>query len=530
VSGAERQLRAHQPGRVAEAGGQAAPASPEGEPAGGRQTLRLPALDPRARAGRRGTLRGRLVLAFVAVAILTALVIGVTTSSLLRVVAERNAVGQLQEQAAAIADNNAGIGRPNRALNQLCQTRRVLRVSGTEVYVIGIDGRVTVPPCLVTLAPLTPVPRAATGSALEAAPTVSGVDGGYAYAAARLFDPGGCPGPGCRGGADRRQELGILLVRPVRAVGADLLGGVVSRLLVATLLAVAVAGVVAWVLAGRLTAPLRQLALAARRLGTGQLETRVAQEGDDEVAEVAVAFNDLAAGIERQQAEQRSFLASVGHELKTPLTTIQGNVEALLDGTVTDEAGRRRSLERLHTETHRLTRLVADLLELGRTGRGRFTVALTDADAATVLRDAGEAAALLASGRQIPFELRVPGPLPARIDPGRLRQVLDNLLSNAIRVTPPGHPVLLAARALADGSVEAVVADRGPGIAQEDLPHTFERGYLWARYRGTRTVGSGLGLAIVKGLCDAMGVSIWAEETADGGGLTVHLLLPASEV
>jgi signal transduction histidine kinase len=268
------------------------------------------------------------------------------------------------------------------------------------------------------------------------------------------------------------------------------------------------------------------LAVAARQLGTGRLETRVPQDGDDEVAEVAAAFNDLAGGIERQQAEQRAFLASVGHELKTPLTTVQGHVEALLDGTVSDEAGRRRSLERLHTETGRLTRLVADLLELGRTGRGRFTVALVDTDAAAVLRDAGEAAALRAAGRQIPFELRVTAPLPARIDPGRLRQVLDNLLSNAIRITPPGHPVLLAARALPDGRVETVVADRGPGVAQEDLPHTFERGYLWARYRGTRTVGSGLGLAIVKGLCDAMGVAIWAEETPQGGGLTVHLLLP----
>ena len=85
--------------------------------------------------------------------------------------------------------------------------------------------------------------------------------------------------------------------------------------------------------------------------------------------------------------------------------------------------------------------------------------------------------------------------------------------------------MLLAARALDDGRAEVVVADQGPGIAPEDFPHAFERGYLWSRYRGTRTVGSGLGLAIVKGLCDAMGAQVWAD-TSPTGGLAVHLLLP----
>jgi two-component system sensor histidine kinase BaeS len=487
-------------------------------------TARLPAPPGPPGRPRRGTLRARLVLAFVGVAILTALVIGVTLSSMLGLVVQRNAVGQLQEQADAIAGSNADIVRPARASNQLCQTRRVLRAAGTELYVVRPGGEVAVPECTLSPQPITPVPQAGVGGALAGAATTSGVWRGYAYAGARLADPDA--GGRAADRVEARQVLGVLLVRPVRGVGVDLAGGIASRLLIATLLAVALAGVAAWVLAGRLSAPLRGLAAAARQLGTGRLETRVEQDGDDEVAEVAAAFNDLAGGIERQQAEQRAFLASVGHELKTPLTTVQGHVEALLDGTVSDEAGRRRSLERLHTETGRLTRLVADLLELGRTGRGRFTVALSDADAADVLREAGEAAALRAKRRRIPFELRVTPPLPARIDPGRLRQVLDNLTTNAIRVTPPGHPVLLAARNLPDGRVEAVVADRGPGVAQEDLPYTFERGYLWARYRGTRTVGSGLGLAIVKGLCDAMGIAIWAEETPEGGGLTVHLLLP----
>jgi signal transduction histidine kinase len=103
--------------------------------------------------------------------------------------------------------------------------------------------------------------------------------------------------------------------------------------------------------------------------------------------------------------------------------------------------------------------------------------------------------------------------------------VLDNLLDNASRSSPPGRQVLVAAHPLDGGGVEAAVADQGPGIAAEDLPHAFDRGYLWSRYRGTREVGSGLGLAIVKALCDAMGVTIRAE-SGNGLGTVFRLTLP----
>jgi two-component system sensor histidine kinase BaeS len=103
--------------------------------------------------------------------------------------------------------------------------------------------------------------------------------------------------------------------------------------------------------------------------------------------------------------------------------------------------------------------------------------------------------------------------------------VLDNLLDNATRSSPSGRQVLVAARPLDGGGVEAAVVDQGPGIATEDLPHAFDHGYLWSRYRGSREVGSGLGLAIVKALCDAMGVAIRAESAA-GGGTAFRLALP----
>jgi signal transduction histidine kinase len=197
----------------------------------------------------------------------------------------------------------------------------------------------------------------------------------------------------------------------------------------------------------------------------------------------------------------------------------------MLDGTVDDPAERRRSLLRVHAETIRLARLVQDLLDLARLGRGQFAVAGVDADVGAVLSEAAAAASGRAAGRQVSVATRLAGDLHAHVDPGRLRQVLDNLLDNACRSSPPGRQVLVAARPLDGGGVEAAIVDQGPGIALEDLPHAFDRGYLWSRYRGSREVGSGLGLAIVKALCDAMGVAIRAE-SGHGGGTAFRLALP----
>jgi two-component system, OmpR family, sensor kinase len=460
-----------------------------------------------------GSVRRRLVLAFVAVAVLAAVLIGVITLSLIRLVPERGLEQQLADQAQAVSDTLAG-PRPAR---QLCALARVLRRGETEVYRLNADATPRrLPACRAPdrRGPLAPVPDVDLSAALSQGEVVTGIGNGLAWAVIPADRPA------LRSG-------GVLLVHEVRRLGLSLLPVVAWRLLLATALAVAVAALAAWLLAGRLTAPLGRLVTAARRVGNGDLSTRVRVDGDGEVAEVAAAFNDMAAGLERAQAEQRAFLASVGHELKTPLTTVQGYTEALLDGTVDDPAGRRRSLLRVHAETIRLARLVQDLLDLARLGRGQFAVSTVDADVGAVLREAAGSAAERAAGRQVTVTTRLDHGLNAHVDPGRLRQVLDNLLDNAVRSSPSGGQVLVAARALEQGGVEAAVVDQGPGIAAEDLPHAFDRGYLWSRYRGTREVGSGLGLAIVKALCDAMGVAIQAE-AGPGGGTAFRLTLPPS--
>jgi two-component system, OmpR family, sensor kinase len=460
-----------------------------------------------------GSLRGRLVLAFVAVAVLAAVLIGVITLSLIRLLPERNLEQQLADQAQAVGDTMAG-PRPGR---QLCALARVLRRGETEVYLLDADAtpRRLSGPCQAPdrRGPLAPAPDTDLSAALAQGQVVTGTDDGLAWAVVPAERP------------VLRAGGGVLLVHEVRRLGLSLLPVVAWRLLLATALAVAVAALAAWLLAGRLTAPLGRLVTAARRVGEGDLSTRVHVDGDGEVAEVATAFNDMAAGLERAQTEQRAFLASVGHELKTPLTTVQGYTEAMLDGTVDDPAEHRRSLLRVHAETIRLGRLVQDLLDLARLGRGQFAVSTVDADVGAVLREAAAAAAERAARRQVTVTTRLDDTLHAHVDPGRLRQVLDNLLDNAARSSPTGRQVLVAARPLDDGGVEAAIVDQGPGIAADDLPNAFDRGYLWSRYRGTREVGSGLGLAIVKALCDAMGVAIQAE-SGPGGGTAFRLILP----
>src|SRR5918993_2259875 len=460
-----------------------------------------------------GSLRGRLVLAFVAVAVLAAVLIGVITLSLIRLLPERNLEQQLADQAQAVGDTVAG-PRPGR---QLCALARVLRRGETEVYLLDADAtpRRLAGPCQAPnrRGPIAPAPDTDLSAALAQGQVVTGTDDGLAWAVVPAERP------------VLRAGGGVLLVHEVRRLGLSLLPVVAWRLLLATALAVAVAALAAWLLAGRLTAPLGRLVTAARRVGEGDLSTRVHVDGDGEVAEVATAFNDMAAGLERAQTEQRAFLASVGHELKTPLTTVQGYTEAMLDGTVDDPAEHRRSLLRVHAETIRLARLVQDLLDLARLGRGQFAVSTVDTDVGAVLREAAAAAAERAARRQVTVTTRLDDTLHAHIDPGRLRQVLDNLLDNASRSSPSQRQVLVAARPLDGGGVEAAIVDQGPGIAPEDLPNAFDRGYLWSRYRGTREVGSGLGLAIVRALCDAMGVVIRAE-SGPGGGTAFRLTLP----
>jgi len=294
--------------------------------------------------------------------------------------------------------------------------------------------------------------------------------------------------------------------------------------LIAGLAGGALAGVL---LARRLAGPLRRTAAGARRLAAGDRGVHIEPDGPAEVADVTDALNALGGALASSEQRQREFLLSVSHELRTPLTAIRGFSEALADGVV-EPADVRVTGGTLVAEAERLDRLVSDLLDLARLGAQDFRVELGAVDPVALVEAAADVWRQRCTAEGVDFAVELPAAgLPlVRTDPVRVRQILDGLAENALRVTPAGRPIVLAARA--DGSgVVIEVRDGGPGLTDDDLAVAFDRSVLYERYRGVRRVGTGLGLALVAALAGRLGASVSAGHAAEGGA-AFRLIVPAA--
>jgi len=304
---------------------------------------------------------------------------------------------------------------------------------------------------------------------------------------------------------------------------------ILARVLLAAGLAALLAALAAVLLARRLARPVQRVSAASSRVAKGDLQARVPVEGSDELADLARGFNHMAAALDEARRREGEFLSNVSHELRTPITAIRGYVEALEDGALQDATGRAEALRVIKTETERLERLVADVLDLARVGTHNFRLTLRDADVAQVLREAATAHRTEAKERDVAIDVSVPGPLPCRTDPDRVRQIVTNLVENAVRVTPAGGTIRLSGGAT-PGWVSIDVSDPGPGIAAEQVPHVFERSYLRnvgeAPAPAGLSAGSGLGLAIVRELVHALGGRIDVA-SEPGRGTTFRIALPA---
>lgn len=302
----------------------------------------------------------------------------------------------------------------------------------------------------------------------------------------------------------------------------------ISRTVLAILVGVVVAALVGALVARRMARPLRRTAEAARALASGRRDVMVAPDGPAEVAEVADAVNALSAALTHSEGRQREFLLSVSHDLRTPLTAIAGYAESLAGGVLPPEQAPAAAAV-IQAEAARLNRLVSDLLDLARLDALDFRVDLVDTDLASVLTAAADVWRRRCEQAGVPFTVEIEtAPLMVRTDPARVRQLLDGLLENALRVTPEGAQIVLATRREgADAVLE--VRDGGPGLHEQDLAVAFDRGELYRRYRGVRQVGTGLGLAIVAGLSARLGGSVAAGHAQEGGArFTVRLPLGTS--
>jgi two-component system sensor histidine kinase BaeS len=318
--------------------------------------------------------------------------------------------------------------------------------------------------------------------------------------------------------ARRNGDEAIVLLRPASELAADWTPFALG-LGVAGLVGAALAAVVALLLARAVARPIARVSDASRALAAGGAPEPLPVSGPPEAATLAASFNHLAAELGRTQEAERSFLLSVSHELKTPLTAIRGHAEALEDGVV-EPVGAGVVIDR---EARRLERLVGDLLDLARLRRRSFAVRTEPLDLAAVAVTAFERHAPLARSFGVALHAMAEPDAVALGDADRAVQALSNLVENALRSTPPGGAVRILAR---PGLLEVV--DDGPGIGAADLPRAFERFYLYDRAADGRRVGTGLGLAIVAELAEAMGGSVDARsEPGVGSTFTIALPLPA---
>lgn len=296
----------------------------------------------------------------------------------------------------------------------------------------------------------------------------------------------------------------------------------VRLLIIALVVALGIGVALSWFYAKRLARPLQRTARGALRLAEGHRDVDVRPEGPREVADVGAAINTLTRSLAGSEARQREFLLSVSHDLRTPLTAITGYAESLADGVV-DGAAVPVVGQVMLDESHRLARLVTDLLDLARLDAFTFRIDLTDVDlddlvqrAAGVWADRCEAVGVVFAHERLVSADEAS--FTAHTDPVRVRQVIDGLCENALRMTPAGRPMVLAIRADHERhGVRIEVRDGGPGLRPDDLAVAFDRGTLYERYRGVRPVGTGLGLAIVHGLVTRLGGTVSAGHAPEGG-------------
>ena len=296
-----------------------------------------------------------------------------------------------------------------------------------------------------------------------------------------------------------------------------------------TALALLLATVLGALLVRRALRPLARVAGAADAMAAGDYARRVAvSPARDEVGHLAVAFNTMATAVEDAFATQRRFVADAAHVLRTPLTALGGYADVLLLGAATDPDDLATALEAMRGETQRMARLVNDLLALARLDAGAFAIQPARLDLAAVLRDAYTGARLLHPDRHLTLDLAA-APLPVHGDTDRLRQVVGNVLDNAVKFTDPGGYIALALRR--DGRDALLeVRDDGVGISPEDLPHVRERFYRADKARARATGGMGLGLAIVQAIVAAHGGRVDIA-SRPGQGTTVAVRVPlASDV
>ncbi len=313
--------------------------------------------------------------------------------------------------------------------------------------------------------------------------------------------------------------LAVLASADTATLAGDFLKGIRRLTWLVSLTAGMVALALGLVLFRHIVAPVRAVTMAAQRIAAGHLDQRVPVTSQDEIGQLASAFNHMADALARDQQLRRNMIADIAHELRTPLSVIQANLEAMLDGVLPTTP---QEIASLRDEIALLSRLVADLRLLSLAEAGQLKLERVKTDLGAVVSRVVERMRPQAEVSGVELETDVaPRLSPVHADADRISQVVSNLVSNALRYTPAGGKITVRVwpEVAADdqATVAVSVTDTGMGIAPEDLPHVFDRFYRADKSRSRSSGGSGIGLAIVKQLVEAHGGRVWVESPVFNG-------------
>jgi two-component system OmpR family sensor kinase len=330
----------------------------------------------------------------------------------------------------------------------------------------------------------------------------------------------------------------VALLSPPRQAIVSILGEMTAGFILTGLIALLVSIGIAFLIARSVAKPLQRITTATEEIARGNYDEQLNITSPEEIRHLANSFNVMAQEVKASRQAQQDFVANVSHDLKTPLTSIQGFSQAILDGAAADEESRRRAAQIIYEEADRMARLVDDLLNLARIEAGQVVMAQEPVHVADLLQECVEKMALRAEQGEVTLELKLAGNPIVSGDRDRLAQVFTNLLDNALKHTPPEGRIMLAARSVTDETrkreqepktlAEITVADTGAGIPPEELSRIFERFYRGDKSRTKEGKGAGLGLAIAKEIIQAHGGQIKTESVV-GLGTKFTITLPQSE-
>lgn len=481
------------------------------------------------------TLRMRLLASYLAV---LGVALGVLAIALVVLLNTRSAPPQptYQRLAAQIIslDLRALLARPGRLrparwLNDLRDDLDALAATrGIRLLIVGLPENVVAYDSAGTFAPGTPLnatvePSNITARVLEGlALRIEGIvgsfidNGEWLFVGVEAFRTGG-------------QATALLVAEPrpmlslyeaLNEFGASVAPPVLQAALAGVIAAVLLA---AWISRG-IARPLQAFSDAAAVVASGRPGARVPVTGAAEVRAVAEAFNRMSEQVETQQSAQQDFLANVSHDLKTPLTSIQGYAQAIIDGATPDPVA---AAQIIYDESARLNRMVTELADLTRLQAGRLSMQASPVDLGALTTAIAQRLMIVAQDKGVDLQVDAPPMPPISGDGDRLAQVLMNLISNAINYTPPGGMVRVRTETRGNG-VAVVVEDNGIGIPAEELPRIFERFYQVDKARGPKR-GTGLGLAIVREIVAAHGGMVTADSEGANRGSVFTVWFPSPQ-